>query len=99
MYIAVLITCFNRRKKTLACLQRLEQQRLPEKAKLEIFLTDDGSSDGTAEAVRERFPYVRLYRGTGSLYWAGGMRRTWGFARLYDPDYYLLLNDDTDLKE
>lgn len=97
MRIAVLLTTFNRKAKTLSCLANLQQQQLPADVVLDVFLTDDASSDGTAEAVRELFPQTNLFQGNGQFYWAGGMRYTWREARRTTPDYYLLLNDDTDL--
>jgi GT2 family glycosyltransferase len=95
--IAVLITCFNRREKTLACLRHLEGQVLPEHHRIEAFLVDDGSTDGTRDAVRAAFPRVHVIRGTGSLYWAGGMRLAWKTAAEASPEYFLLLNDDTEI--
>jgi GT2 family glycosyltransferase len=95
--IAVLLTCFNRREKTLSCLRRLAAQDLPAGHRLEIFLVDDGCTDGTGEAVRAEFPHVRVIQGTGSLYWAGGMRLAWAEAAKTQPDYFLLLNDDTEI--
>jgi GT2 family glycosyltransferase len=95
MKIAILLTTFNRRDKTIACLQSIEAQVLASDTFLEIYLTDDNSSDGTAEAVRILFPGVKLFQGTGSLYWAGGMRNSWRQALRADVDQYLLLNDDT----
>ena len=67
--IAALLTSFNRKKKTLDCLAELHRQVLPEDLDLTVFLTDDASPDGTAEAVREAFPEVVLLRGDGNLYW------------------------------
>jgi GT2 family glycosyltransferase len=98
MTIAVLMTCFNRRELTLACLRRLFAQELPEDAKFFVTLVDDGSKDGTGEAVRAEFPQVEVLTGDGNLYWCGGMRRAWTHAAKQDPDYYLLLNDDTVLE-
>lgn len=95
--IAVLVTCFNRREKTLACLRRLAGQVMPEGYRMEIYLVDDGCTDGTGRAVRSEFPKVRVIQGTGSLYWAGGMRLAWSEAAKTQPDYYLLLNDDTEI--
>lgn len=95
MKIAVLITTFNRKEKTLACLHSLGEQQLPAGVSLDIFLTDDASKDGTAQAVRDNFPEVHLYHGTGRLYWAGGTRNSWVMAAKTNPDHYLLLNDDT----
>jgi GT2 family glycosyltransferase len=95
MTIAVLLTTFNRKEKTLACLTSLRQQQLPAGVDLSVYLTDDNSSDGTREAVRRHFPEVHVYTGTGHLYWAGGMRSTWRKALEGNHDFYLLLNDDT----
>lgn len=99
MVVAVLLTCFNRREKSLTCLRRLFRQRLPERHRLRVFLVDDGSRDGTGDAVREEFPEVTVLPGTGSLYWCGGMRLAWAEAAKEDPDYYLALNDDTMITE
>jgi GT2 family glycosyltransferase len=95
--IAVLITCFNRREKTLACLRRLADQQLPADHVLQVYLVDDGCTDGTGDAVIREFPRTRVLHGTGSLYWAGGMRFAWVEAAKDQPDYFLLLNDDTEI--
>lgn len=95
MKIAVLLTTYNRKQKTLACLESLRRQNLSPDVKLEIFLTDDASADGTADAVKNLWPDANIFHGTGSLFWAGGMRATWREAIKQKPDYYLLLNDDT----
>lgn len=95
MRIAALITCFNRKDKTLECLRGLAAQELPEGTVVETVLVDDGSKDGTAEAVLAEFPATRVLTGDGSLYWCGGMRKAWAEAAKSDPDFYLLLNDDT----
>lgn len=99
MKIAVLLTTYNRKEKTLSCLRSLKQQVLPAHTNLEIFLTDDDSKDGTAAAVKQFYPEVNLFNGTGNFFWAGGMRFTWKKAMTVTPDYYLLLNDDTLLHE
>jgi len=95
MRIAVMFTTFNRKQKTLACIESLKQQKLPTSVSLELFVTDDSSSDGTAEAIAQSCPEANVYKGTGSLYWAGGMRYTWRKAFDHKPDFFLLLNDDT----
>ncbi|MBB1286132.1 glycosyltransferase family 2 protein [Flavisolibacter sp. BT320] len=99
MRIAVLLTTFNRKEKTLTCLESLYAQQLPAGLTFEVFLTDDNSKDGTAEAVQESFPDVHIFHGNGSLFWAGGMRNSWRHALQHQFDYYLLLNDDTVLHE
>jgi len=93
--ICALITCFNRREKTLACLEALFRCVLPTGVHLSVVLVDDGSRDGTSDAVRAHFPQVQLIGGDGSLYWNGGMRRAFSKAIAQGYDDYLWLNDDT----
>lgn len=97
--IAVLLTCHNRRDKTLTCLQALYQCALPEGHTLNIFLVDDGSCDGTGQAVKEEFPVVHIIQGNGNLFWNRGMHLAWETAaKAKSFDFYLWLNDDTIIK-
>ena len=57
--IATIITCFNRKNKTTSCLAHLFEatnnyniQHSQSPIELAIFLTDDGCTDGTADAVK-----------------------------------------------
>lgn len=95
--IAVLITCHNRIDKTLHCLRALyEQVGLNVDYNIEVFLVDDASTDGTAQAVELQFPKVTIIPGDGNLYWNRGMHKAWETAaNTKDFDYYLWLNDDT----
>ncbi|MEQ8468167.1 glycosyltransferase family 2 protein [Coleofasciculus sp. E1-EBD-02] len=92
---AVLMTCHNRKPKTLSCLAALFNQILPREVKLDVYLVDDGSTDGTAQAVLQAYPHVKILPGNGNLYWNRGMRKAFAEAMKYDYDYYLWLNDDT----
>jgi len=88
---AVLLTVFNRKQLTLGCLRRLENST----CNFDIFLVDDGSTDGTAEAIKEKFPHVNIISGNGNLYWNRGMYLAWQIAvTVADYDYYLWMNDD-----
>lgn len=93
--IATLITCHSRKAKTIACLEALFQNTLPDGYWLEVFLVDDGSMDGTDAAVREHYPQVTIIKGDGNLFWNGGMRVAFDAARAKGFDFYLWLNDDT----
>ncbi len=97
--IAVLLTCHNRKEKTLSCLAALNACSLPGSLSFDVYLVDDGSSDGTAAAVADRFPEVNVIIGDGSLFWAAGTNMAWkaAIAAETDYDYYLLLNDDTQI--
>lgn len=93
--IAVIMTCYNRREKTLESLAGLFTQKLPPEVILTVYLVDDGSTDGTSEGVQEQYPNVKLLKGNGSLFWNGGMRCAFAEAIASDPEFYLWLNDDT----
>lgn len=104
--ISVLLTCHNRRAKTEHCLKSLKEALKiynnchEKKIKIEIFLTDDGCTDGTSEAARAVFPdtnTLHIFQGNGNLYWSGGMRFAWKeeLKQVAKRDYYLLVNDDT----
>ena len=107
MKTAVLLTCHNRREKTLECLRALYQSLAyydrthTNTIELVVYLTDDGCTDGTANAIKKEFSDkpIHILHGTGSLYWAGGMRLAWNEAlkKHAEWDFYLLLNDDTTL--
>ncbi len=104
--IAVLLTCHDRKAYTVACLRRLAEVTKCYNADdahapvaIAVFLTDDGCSDGTAEATRAECKDIELHivEGDGSLFWAGGMRAAWREALKESArwQYYLLINDDT----
>lgn len=92
--IAVLMTCYNRRETTLSCLKAIYQQDVD----FDVYLVDDGSSDGTTNTVIQKYPKVYIIQGNGNLYWVGGMRLAFSAAMKHGYDYYLWLNDDTILK-
>ena len=95
--LAVVMTCHNRRDTTLSCLDALFGQKEVDDLGMVVYLVDDGSTDGTAEAVADRFSSVKVLKGDGSMYWCGGMRRALEEAMKRDYQYYLWLNDDTTL--
>ncbi|MEJ7560441.1 MAG: glycosyltransferase family 2 protein [Pedobacter sp.] len=99
--IAALLTCHNRKVKTLRSLSALfSQTGIDSEFSLEVFLVDDASSDGTAEAVRRQFPRVKIIAGNGNLFWNRGMHLAWDTAASTAKfDYYLWLNDDTTLTD
>ncbi len=71
--VVAILTCHNRRTLTLHCLERFCAQNV-RGVRLAVVVCDDGSTDGTAEAVRANFDdRVQLVEGDGHLYWAAGM--------------------------
>ena len=65
---------------------------------IKAYLLDDGSTDGTADAVNKLFSDVTIIQGDGSYFWNEGMRTSFSAALQDGADYYLWLNDDTTLE-
>ena len=101
MKIAVLLTVYNRIEKTVCCLNSLFRG-LDESVDIsfDIFITDDGSTDGTEEEIKRLFPQDKIYllKGNGKLFWNGGMINSWK-AALDKGGYdgYLWLNNDAEI--
>jgi GT2 family glycosyltransferase len=96
--IAVLMTCYNRKEKTIACLNSLLGESSPDLL-LTVYLVDDCSSDGTFESVAQKFPQVRLFRGNGGLFWNRGMHLAFSEALVVGHGFYVWLNDDVELSK
>jgi len=91
--IAVIMTCHNRQAKTLECLDSLFSSGY----NFSVYLTDDGCTDGTSEAVKAKYPQVNIIKGDGNLFWSRGMYTAWKEAISGNYSYYLWVNDDIKL--
>lgn len=89
-----MMTCHNQRDMVLRSARRALTQGDSEIA-VEVFLTDDGSADGTAEALSGLTGSIHVISGSGGLFWAAGMALAERSAWKTHPDYLLWLNADT----
>lgn len=99
--IAVIFTYHNRKESTIRCLYTLFNQILVKngKVKLHIYACDDGSTDGTSETIKKKFPNdVTIIPGSGNLYWARGMYLALKKAQEEKYHFYLMINDDVYFK-
>ena len=88
--LSILIISYNTREMTLACIESVFAQT--RKHAFEVIVLDNHSQDGSAEAIGERFPQVRLHASTENLGFAGGNNAAAAMAR---GQRLLLLNPDT----
>src|SRR3712207_2882818 len=85
--VAVVVITHQRRDELLLALSRL--RKLPEQP--HVVVVDNGSTDGTADAVRDQHPWVELIASPVNL---GAVGRNVGVARL-DTPYVAFCDDDT----
>ncbi|MGY1637260.1 glycosyltransferase family 2 protein [Geodermatophilus sp. SYSU D00742] len=85
--VAVVVITHQRREEVLLALARLRE--LPEQP--HVVVVDNGSTDGTAAAIAERFPEVELVASPVNL---GAVGRNVGVARVSTP-YVAFCDDDT----
>ena len=99
--VLAFVPCHNRCSITMAFLESL-QQCWPGTMPLVIHVLDDGSSDGTADAVRSRWPGIYLHQLDGRQFWGGALNAiqsllanpvALGLDAEADP-WVLVINDD-----
>jgi len=91
--VIIVIPVHNRRETTLQCLKslsRIDSVGLD----VGIIVVDDGSTDGTQEAIKKNYADVEVVRGDGTLWFTGGTNLGIKTALDHDPDFILTINDD-----
>ncbi len=83
----------NRLNYTISSLSRLFGRKSP-LFDLDVMVVDDGSTDGTAEAITSRYPDAILETGKGDLWWSGGVNVGLRYALKHGYDYVYVANDD-----
>ena len=93
--VALILLTLDQRSKTLRCLSSLARVEQPP---MRVVLWDNGSRDGTAEAVAESFPEVLVQRSAENIGVASGRNAA---ARLaasaFSPPFLLFLDNDMEV--
>ncbi len=90
--VSVVIVSFNSKDDLLRCLASL---RAHVTLHCEVVVVDNASADGSADAVREHYPWVRLVENAENLGFGTANNR--GFLETRGP-YVLVLNSDAEVK-
>jgi GT2 family glycosyltransferase len=93
-HVAVIVLNWNGCEDTLACLVSLS---VVDYRPLDVIVVDNGSTDGSVEAVRASFSDVTVLETGENLGFAEGNNVGLQYALARDVDYVLLLNNDTEV--
>ena len=92
--VEIVTPVHNRRDITLQCLRSLA--RITSSGlNVHTIIVDDGSTDGTSEAISKNFPEVEIVPGDGNLWFTEGTNVGVRAALRHNPDYILTINDDS----
>lgn len=95
-YVISVILNTNRRDDTLACLASLAQNTYPNHS---IIILDNDSSDGSLEAIQEKYPDAQMVSLENNLGYAGNNNVGIEIALQQKADWVFILNEDTVLNE
>lgn len=90
--IYIITPVFNRKAFTENYLKALSKQT---NKNFKTVIVDDGSTDGTSDMIKEKFPEVVLLKEKGDLWWAEATNIGVKYAIAQGADYIMTLNDDT----
>jgi GT2 family glycosyltransferase len=88
--VTVVVVSYNGVDLVAPCLRALAAQNLP-RDRMQVWVVDNASGDGTQELIRRDFPWVRLFANERNAGFAGGNNVA---LRQVDTPYVALLNQD-----
>lgn len=94
--IYILIPIRNRKELTIACLASLKKQTYRD---YKFVIVDDGSTDGSGDAIKNLYPEATVIRGDGDWWWTRSMNEGMRFIlpQSRPGDFVLTLNDDVEV--
>ena len=95
--VYIIIPVHNRKAITLQCLDILDKNG--DLKKYYVIVVDDGSTDGTSEAIQSLYPDIIILVGDGNLWWTGAIKKGMEYAYERGAEYLIWLNDDCQLSD
>ncbi|TSC85978.1 MAG: Uncharacterized protein G01um10147_1045 [Microgenomates group bacterium Gr01-1014_7] len=105
MKVAIITVNFNGRRDTLELLESLKklgtknyEQHTPPLA-VRTIIVDNASTDGSVNAINSQYPGVDILQTGSNKGYAGGFNAGIEYAKIWGADYFLLINNDTLIKD
>lgn len=89
--VAIVVPVHNNKEDTAEFLESLKKVTHPN---YKIIIIDDGSTDGTEDMIKEKYPYVIVLEGDGNLWWSCATNMGIEKAIEIGADYVLLGDND-----
>ncbi len=89
--VAIIVLNWNNAPETVACLRSLQRLQGPCP---QVIVVDNGSGDGSVQAIRQTFPDVLLLETGENLGYAGGNNYGIRYALAQGAEYICILNND-----
>ena len=90
--ITIIILNWNGAKDTIECINSIENIK---NVSYDILVVDNGSEQDDYLELKNKFPEIKLIRSEKNLGFTGGNNLGIEYAMNSNPDYFLLLNNDT----
>ena len=94
--VTVIVLNWNGKDLTIDCLESLQRVNY---LNFNILVVDNGSTDGSVELLKEKFPEVSILVLEKNLGYAGGNNRGFDSLKHDQPEYVIFLNNDTIVDE
>ena len=94
--VTVIVLNWNGKDLTIECLESLQRVNY---LNFNILVVDNGSTDGSVELLKEKFPEVSILVLEKNLGYAGGNNRGFDSLKHDQPEYVIFLNNDTIVDE
>lgn len=91
--VSIVILNWNGAEDTIKCLDSFSQLQYPN---YELVVVDNGSTDGSVEQIKARFPDIILIETGNNLGYSGGNNVGIKYGLESGKDYFLIVNNDTE---
>ncbi len=94
--VYIVTPIFNSKSHTLEFLKTVFQN---DYTNFVVVIVDDGSTDGSEEAIKKLYPQTIVLKGTGDLWWSRSTNKGVEYALSHGADYILTVNNDVEVKK